>query len=194
MLEFILTFRGRLSTTSHVKMKFTYRRQFLEQLRVFRDHMKMDNAPPDLNFQPENQIRVEEFLFIPLVTKRSKRVVDLDIILLTNSGPAASTQYPTGDIDNYLKALLDGLRMAQTKNEIRDEKPLKGEEQFFCLLEDDQSVRNINITHHKNFTPQIAKGDPKNKKGAEVFALIKVKIFDKYSSFLQANSHERSSH
>lgn len=177
MFELILTYSGKLSTTSHAKMKFDYRRSFREQLERYQQHMLDDDAPAEMTFRPEDQRVVGPFVFHPLITKESRRVVDLDITLLSDFEPACSATHPTGDLDNYLKAVIDGMRMAQSMNEVRSEKPKKDENPFKCLLEDDQQIRRINIQSHKNYSrPQ----NYKNGKGSEVFVIIKVKVCEKY--------------
>ncbi len=177
MFEFTLIFNGRLSTQSHTKMKFSYRRYFLKQLKELREHLIADGAPESCNFKAEDRIVVGPFTFCPLVTKASRKVIDLDITLLSNCEPGCCKEHPTGDLDNYLKVLIDGLRMAQTMNEVRDEKPLSGEGPFYTLCEDDQQIKSINISHYRNYN---AKEKGVRGKGSEIFALIKVKISEKY--------------
>lgn len=177
MIEFVLVFTGKISTTSHTKMKFEYRRQFRKQLKLLDQHLKDDEAPPEQTFRQENRRVVGPFTFLPYVTKDSRRVVDLDITFLSSCEPGCGVAYPTGDLDNFLKQLLDGLRMAQNMNEVRTEKPRDDEKPFHCLLEDDQQVRTINIQHFKHLSPMS-----KSPKGIrnEVKAIIKVKISEKY--------------
>ena len=177
MIEFVLIFRGKLSTTSYAKQKFEYRRQFKKQLEKLKAHLHDDGAPSEYNFREENRFIVGPFTFLPLVTKKSRRLVDLDITLLSEWEPGCNHNYPTGDIDNLLKQLLDGLRMAQNMNEVRSEKPHDGEKVFLTVLEDDQQVRSINIHHYKNLNI-LSKGS--GAKRSEIMAIIKVKVSEKY--------------
>ena len=178
MQELVLIYDKTLSTTGHTKNKFGLRRHFHEQLKRLQKYLINDGAPPQFNFLPENRKVVGEFTFLPLVTKASRRQIDLEILVLSDCDAACNSSYPTGDIDNYAKVLLDGLRMAQTQNEIRDHTPGESEDLLYVLMEDDQCVRNINITHHKNLYPHL---DQTPMRGREVFVVIKVKIFDKYT-------------
>ena len=174
-MKFYLSHVGNISTRGHVVEKFKLRRHFHTQLKTLHDYLIENDVPLEHSFCVEKLRHVEAFRFLPLVTKASKKVVDLDIVLLSHDEPASTKDYPTCDVDNMLKALLDGLRMAQNKNEIRNEKPKEDEDPFYSLLEDDQFVRNVTIKHDKLLFPV----QKKSKKG-EVFVLIKVNISPKY--------------
>ena len=177
MHEFFLSYQGPLSTTGHARAKFALRRHFDRQLRRFQHYLEEDQAPPEFSFRPENRMIVGEFVFNPLVTKSSKKVIVLDFLVLSDCDANCSSSFPTGDLDNYAKTILDGLRMAQTMNEIRDHTPHENEHELLVLMEDDQIIRNLNISHHKNLFPNL---EDSKLKCREVFVLIKVKIFDKY--------------
>lgn len=175
-MEFYLSLKGPISTTKHTQVKFQYRRYFLTQLRELQKHLCENGLPEEHLFSKSKMRHVQDFAFVPLVTKDAGYVVDLDIVLLSQSEPACLANYPTGDLDNILKALIDGLRMAQNANEVRKEKPQKGENPFYCVLEDDQIIRNIQIRHDKYLFPEVK--DLQGKK--EVFALIKISVVPKF--------------
>ena len=144
------------------------------------EYYRTNGVPDSMGFSPEKIKTVGPFQFLPLVTRDSNLEVDLDIVLLSQMGPGGEKQ-SFGDLDNLLKALIDGLRMAQNANEIRNELPGKDETPFHCLLEDDQVVRNIHISHKKLFFP--SKNMMKKGRAQEIFALIKVKIAQKFPSW-----------
>ena len=175
-MEFYLSYHGSLSTTGHAKQKFLYRRTFLKQLKELDQHYKNNGVSERIGFSSDKLQRVGTFNFLPLVTRNGKQEVLLDITLLSQLGPGGSKQ-SAGDLDNLLKALIDGLRMAQNINEIRNELPETGEDPFFCLLEDDQVIRNIQVTHNKLFFPSK---NFNKAKGQEFFILIKVTIVPKF--------------
>ena len=177
-MEFYLTFQGPVSTTGHAASKFKVRRSIHTQLKKLSEHYKDHDVPAAHSFGTEKMKRVEDFLFLPLVTTSCKKVIDLDITLLSHREPHCNKKYPTGDIDNLLKILLDGLRMAQNKNEIRSHSPNEGETPFYCLMEDDQYVNEVKIRHGKLLFPIHG---VKKTKNFEVFALILVKIRPKFS-------------
>lgn len=174
-MEIYLTYQGTISTRGHAKEKFKHRRSIHDQLQNVWNHHKEMGIDYKHTFCPEKIKCVGDFRFLPLVTKSCHKIIDLEFTVLSNCEPGCDKQYPTGDIDNILKVLIDGLRMAQTMNEVRDEKPHSGENPFLCLLEDDQMIRNINIRHEKLYFP---KGSSKGQ-AKEIFVLIRVMIYPK---------------
>jgi hypothetical protein len=176
-MQLFLSYTGVTSTTGHVAKKFIYRRYFRPQLKEFQRHLCERDAPQEFCFNEENIKEVGDFKFLPLVTNACNKVIDFNFTFLSHYEPANGLAFPTGDTDNHLKALLDGLRMPNTMNEIREEKPKKGEKIFHCLMEDDGIVRKINIDHQKLLFDRP--GKKKNEK--EVFVLIEANIVPKYS-------------
>lgn len=176
-MEIFLSFQGNISTTGHTRQKFIIRRYLLPQLRGLMKYHEENQLPKEHTFSEEKKRCVGEFAFLPLVTVKCGKVIDFEIVILSQFEPACTKHYPTGDIDNLLKALLDGLRMPQNMNEVRSEKPLEDENPFLCLMEDDGLVRNIIIRHDRLlFFKGGEKRDPK-----EVFVIVKVKILPKFS-------------
>lgn len=176
-MQLFLSYAGVTSTTGHVEKKFIYRRFFRKQLKELERHLIERDCPSCFNFKEENMRTVADFTFLPLVTNSCNKVIDFNFTFLSHYEPGNGLAFPTGDTDNHLKALLDGLRMPNTKNEIRTEKPKKGEKVFHTLMEDDGIVRKINIEHQKLlFEPNSKKKDMK-----EVFVLIEANILPKYS-------------
>jgi len=52
----------------------------------------------------------------------------------------------SGDIDNRMKTIFDALRMPSGKDELGGyDTPSKGEDPFFCLLEDDSLISQASI-------------------------------------------------
>jgi hypothetical protein len=176
-MQIFLSYQGTTSTTGHVEKKFIYRRFFRPQLKELERHLSERNCPECLNFNIDNQKQVGDFIFLPLVTDKCNKVIDFKFTFLSHYEPGNGLNFPTGDTDNHLKALLDGLRMPNTMNEIRTEKPKKGEKLFHCLMEDDGIVRKINIEHQK----LLFSGTVSNDKLKEVFVLIEANIVPKYS-------------
>src|SRR3989338_8027892 len=162
MLEFVLSYQGTLSTTGHTRAKFALMRYFNTQLTNLQNYLIEDQAPAECMFRSENRRMVGEFTFLPLVTNASRQVIDLDILFLSESDASCKANFPTGDLDNYTKTLLDGLRMAQNLNETRDLAPIENEGVIHVLMEDDQLVRNLKITHHKNLFPRFGNSKMKS--------------------------------
>ncbi len=174
-MQIFLSYKGVTSTTGHVAKKFIYRRYFRPQLQEFEKHMIDRNYPISAHFNEENIKHVGDFSFLPLVTNTCNKVIDFKFTFLSHFEPGNGLSFPTGDTDNHLKALLDGLRMPNNKNEIRQEKPKKGENIFHCLMEDDGIVRKITIDHQKLLFDTNKKRNMK-----EVFVLIEANIVSKF--------------
>ena len=176
-MQIFLSYEGVTSTTGHVAKKFIYRRFFRSQLQELEQHLIERDCPSHFNFNEGNLKSVGDFTFLPLVTNACNKVIDFKFTFLSHFEPGNGLAFPTGDTDNHLKALIDGLRMPNTVNEIRQEKPKKDESVFHCLMEDDGIVRKINIEHQKLlFDSKVKNRNPKN-----VFVLVEVNILPKYS-------------
>jgi len=175
-MQLFLSYSGVTSTTGHVEKKFIYRRYFRKQLKELERHLIERQCPSSLNFKQECAKKVGDFVFLPLVTNKCNKVIDFNFTFLSHFEPGNGLAFPTGDTDNHLKALLDGLRMPNTKNEIRTEKPTEDEKIFHTLMEDDGIVRKITIEHQKLLFDSGAK-KPDLK---EVFVLIEANILPKY--------------
>ena len=65
-------------------------------------------------------------------------IAELDITMLRPEPPGKVIQ--SGDIDNRIKTLLDGLRMPKVEQELPN-----GEIPFFCLLKDDNLITRISV-------------------------------------------------
>jgi hypothetical protein len=175
-MQIFLSYEGITSTTGHVAKKFIYRRFFRPQLAELQEHLIQRNCPENMNFNLENIKKVGEFNFLPLVTNKSGKVIDLNITFLSHYEPGNGLRFPTGDTDNHLKALLDGLRMPNTVNEIREEKPKKDENIFHTLMEDDGLVRKIHIEHQK----LLFDNSSFSKDTKRVFVLVEANILPKF--------------
>lgn len=174
-MEFYLSLACHISTTGHRAQKFILRRLFHDQLKQLRDFHQEHNLDGSQTFNRDNVKQVGPFSFLPLITCGCGKVVELDVILLSHFEPQNRVAYQTGDVDNKLKAIMDGLRMAQNKNEIRSEEVHEGEELFYTLLEDDALVSQVNIRHDRLL---FNLEEEENKK--DTFTLIKVRIRNKF--------------
>jgi hypothetical protein len=78
---------------------------------------------------------------------------------LTYDGPLKPSQRdPTegesGDLDNRVKTLIDGLRPPRNSTELGNAvSPAAGETPFFCLLEDDDLVTKLSVNTDTLLTP-----------------------------------------
>ena len=89
--------------------------------------------------------------YIPLVTRRNGLGCRLDIKFLRPGHPGGVIN--GGDLDNRLKTLLDGLRMPHCRSEVKGATE-RVNQNFFCLMEDDQLVTDISIATEQLLMPQ----------------------------------------
>jgi hypothetical protein len=81
---------------------------------------------------------------VPLVREEYSLLCSLNILFLRRDIPGSVVS--AGDLDNRIKTLIDSLRRPQNKNELRgNEAPGDGEDPFYCLLEDDRLVSQLEV-------------------------------------------------
>lgn len=150
---------------------------FQTQGGVGGDHKKIDLTHCIL----ENPLTVESnknlgndyFKFCPLVSKALGLRCSLDILLL-REGQVAGV-YKSGDLDNRLKTLIDGLTMPRTKDQIpeAERNPSTMTEPFYTLLADDNIIDSLKVetdTLYKHWS------DNEERKKAWVTAIITVDV------------------
>lgn len=93
------------------------------------------------------------FRFVPLVNYHDGIACSLDILFLRRDNPGALIK-SGGDIDNRIAVLFDALRMPKDEQEIAGYEPEGTEQPFFCLLEDDLLINNVNIVTDRLLLPQ----------------------------------------
>lgn len=162
-LKFTLKYRGRLKSAQGGGTKglaHDIRRSFDPQLRhrwKVTPELRQIMGPPIVRLPVRERSNRKEwyqkrvgngFFFVPLVIVSDQRplVAELDIRILWR-GSAGNLLAHTEDgidLDNRLKVLLDALAVPQL-NQLPTEEPRKGEEQTFCLLEDDRLVVKLSI-------------------------------------------------
>lgn len=75
------------------------------------------------------------------------------------------------DLDNRIKTLFDSLRMPSGAQELGGAKPEGDDDPFFCLLEDDRLIHNVNIVTDKLLVPACA-----GETASECVAVIHVHV------------------
>jgi len=123
------------------------------------------------------------FRFLPLMHDYfGSLACALDILFLRRDQPGDLIKYG-GDIDNRIKVFFDALRMPQEDQELDGQKPGEDENPFFCLLQDDRQITEVNITTDRLLTPQTT-GEYIN----DVHLIIHVKTLsldgDTFTAFL----------
>jgi hypothetical protein len=155
--DFMLRYRGTLSSNGDASQKAKIRRQLSPQLlQLCHTDSRFNAAMQDtvnhgtMNggaFVPgpmtENLfclVPMAGFRFVAIVNRIHSLIAELDITFLRR-GSRGNVIRHGGDLDNRLKTLFDALRMPHTEAEVADS-PSNPEEKIFCLLEDDALITN----------------------------------------------------
>ena len=116
--------------------------------------------------------------FVPLVRKSGGFTCKLDILFLRRDNPGNLIR-SGGDIDNRIKVLLDGLKMAKTQDDLGGFSIDEDEAPFFCLLEDDSLITSLSVTADRLLTPSTGNGHTVH----HVFLVIRVTIVNESAIF-----------
>lgn len=173
LVEFRLMYKGKLpaqnSGGGFIKEKHLVRRQLHRQLRELWQQNTFLKNNAELSTQvlddkgeliktisnlERNSLKYERcgYKCVPLITKDRNLACTIDILFLRRDGPGNLVK-SGGDIDNRIKVLFDGLRMPDNCDEVRGMPPEPDEDIFFCLLEDDSLITEVNITTDRLLTP-----------------------------------------
>jgi hypothetical protein len=86
------------------------------------------------------------FRFVPLVRRANWMACRLEILVLMRQPPyQIFTGSERGDLDNRIKTLIDGLKRPGQLSECAGAEPAEDENPFFCLLEDDSVIYELNV-------------------------------------------------
>lgn len=160
VVEFRLTYSGRLPANGSVAQKHAIRQQLHPQLRELWRHEPLSEFARSwltrevVDGDPFTVLRaVGDYDFAPLITADLFLLAELEIVLLKPSTPGALIRQG-GDIDNQLKTLFDALRTPHSGDEIpRRAAPGEGETPFFCLLDDDERIVNLSVAVDRYLNP-----------------------------------------
>ena len=112
--------------------------------------------------------RVGQYYFAPLIGSYFHLVASLEIVMLRPE-PEGRIFVRSGDIDNRLKTLLDALKVPNETAALPDNVPPSSDETpFFCLLEDDSLITNVDIQTAHWLEPDVQDSD-------EVVLLLRVR-------------------
>ena len=178
-MEFTLHYPGPLKAASQRNKrkdhKHGLRRHFHKQLK------ELWKLPPLSEFQnallvPEPDAlesrtllrRVGQYHFAPLIGSYFDLVASLEIVMLRPE-PEGRIFVRGGDIDNRLKTLLDALKVPNETAALPDNvSPSSDETPFFCLVEDDSLITNVDIQTAHWLEPEVQDSD-------EVVLLLRVR-------------------
>ncbi len=161
-MKFRLTYEGRLEANGSAQHKHEIRQALHPQLRhLWATDPNLQKwifiVPPESklpraelpNTAKKIDILAQDFErcgyhFVPLATSQSSLIAAIDILFLRPDQPGGIIQ--SGDIDNRLKTLFDGLKMPASKEELGPyTTPRDDEEPFYVLLEDDRLLSHVSI-------------------------------------------------
>ncbi len=165
-MQFRLGYQGKLpaagSSGTRNKEKHEIRKHLHKQLSELWQHQPILSRYLDKDGQygrsaaekMADKFKMCGFRFLPLMhTYFGSLACGLDILFLRRDQPGGLIRHG-GDIDNRIKVLFDALRMPQDAQELTDQKPDVGEDPFFCLLQDDKQIIEVNITTDRLLIPQ----------------------------------------
>lgn len=164
-LEFTLTYRGPIPPEQRGvrNEKHDIRRQIHPQMRQW-----WRECPSlKLCFEPsgnpnDRRSGIEQmadeyakfgFRWLPLVQREEKWACSLTVSLLVRQPPFGAFN-GTGDLDNRVKTLIDGLCAPRQKGDLPENAvPSPDEDPFYCLLEDDSLVYDFSVNLDRLLRP-----------------------------------------
>jgi len=122
--------------------------QFTRLRHVHKAFRGDDGASGMMLVRLNDPVVVGDQQFLPLVRPVLMLKCGLRIEMLVNHDvPSVLTK--TGDLDNRLKTLLDGLRCPTGPQEVKRYKPANAAP-YYCLLEDDALITSLQIDTHRD--------------------------------------------
>jgi hypothetical protein len=189
-MEFTLFYEGILKSGNKAgaKDKHQIRQYFHKQLKVLwsepplkglEKFQLLKTTPPGYENEFCFESKLGNFQFVPLIRENLDLIAEIDIILLT-SEPLGNIVNNSGDIDNRLKTLFDGLRCPSKPDEIKEIEPEPDEKPFYCLLEDDKLITKVSVTTKRLIGSDIEKDKVKLILSILVKTTNDYKIFKHY--------------
>lgn len=170
-MEFTLFYQGTLKSANAVtpKHKHDIRKYFHKQLQVLwsepplkdlEKYRLLETTEPPYQKEFCFEKKVGKFHFVPLIRQNLDLIAEIDILLL-RSEPLGGIVNNSGDIDNRLKTLFDGLRCPSDEQQIKGIEPDENEKPFYCLLEDDKLITRVSVTTKRLLDSDLGKDEVK---------------------------------
>lgn len=165
-MRFTLTYQGRLPSVGNATIKQEIRRALHPQLKHLFTYPPLDSRASTMLYDGEGRTnrpsiieRVDGYKFAPLVTRQYRLVATIELLFLRPE-PPGNLLRSGGDIDNRLKTLFDALRMPRVPDEIPSAlAPKPDEDPFFCLLQDDGLITEIDVKTDVLLDPDAGPSD-----------------------------------
>jgi hypothetical protein len=176
-MRFTLTYRGDLPANGDARIKQTIRRQLHPQLKQLFTYPPLNSRVTTMldevqTLRPNIIERVGPFRFAPLVTTRYDLVATIEVLFLRPEPPGRLLTQG-GDIDNRLKTLFDALRMPRVEGEVpRGDAPLPDEDPFFCLLQDDALITELDVKTDVLLNPRASPSE------AHLFIRVRTEVIN----------------
>ncbi len=154
-MEFRLVYRGVLQAQSGHKKKDKHnlRCSFHPQLKELWDHDPLSQLKDHMITGPRCAIEeVGSFRFLPIVSSKIDTVCEIDVLFLRPSPPGQLISR-SGDLDNRIKRLFDGLRVPQLSELPDTAEPSCDQNPFHCLLQDDVLVTGFSVRSDRLLAP-----------------------------------------
>lgn len=152
-MKFRLFYQGPLQSNGDPQHKHDIRRVVHQQLAelIKRPALMYFKNLVDQSRAPLPVTSIGQAKFIPLISEPLEHTASLHITLLGQGDPTI-VNTPGGDIDNRLKTLFDALRVPHQGNELPSGVSSHNQT-FYCLLEDDKLISNLEVTADKILIP-----------------------------------------
>ena len=180
-MEFVLFYRGSLPSNADAEQKHAIRQCFHQQLRELwkiEPYCRLTTLTDKSNDHPDNLcVMREHYCFVPLVSTKLNMIASISLTLLSPH-QAGKILTNGGDIDNRLKTLFDALSVPQNNQMSQLPEPSDSENPFYCVLEDDKLITEVNVATAQVFDPQLKQTE------AILFLRVAVKSIVKNYLFL----------
>jgi hypothetical protein len=160
-LQFRLTYEGELRPATNRQPRATHKHSIrkklhwqLKRLWEIIPNLQALAAPVPHSTDPRERNGMISYLagdrplgsyhFVPLVTEVLNLWCGIEILFLRPSPPGRV--FDSGDIDNRIKTLFDAFKRPTQLQDVGDYlSPERGEDPFFCLLDDDSLVAKLTV-------------------------------------------------
>jgi hypothetical protein len=172
-VEFTLYYRGPLAAKGNALDKHELRRHFHGQIKELWNQTPLSQHFDliDPSFEPPAPIgaivlvggekpsvveKAGAYNYTAIVSSKIDLVADLTITFL-RPGPPGRLRDESGDLDNRIKTLLDGLKIPNDKNALPKDGLLEEDpDPLYCLLEDDSLITSLTIKSDRLLEPDVS--------------------------------------